>query len=151
MSASKEGISSLFLDSLDKVVQGNDALGLYRNLDVAQRLEQMFLVTPEEKQQTEACGLIDPKVKEKIELFFQAVTYAIEQKSGKLVSSIVELNSEGFGRVILYSGRLILVNKSIRGIQKFTFTELKQLDKAGTQYISNALSWLEKYPEIINL
>lgn len=151
MSVNKEGISSLFLENLDKVIHANDAMGLYRNLALAERLERVMLVTPEEKREGEMCGVVDAKVKERISMFFQAVAFAIEQKSGKIVSSIVELNNEGIGRVILYSGRLILLNKSIRGTQKFAFTELEQVDKAGNRHVSEGLSWLEKYPAVANL
>lgn len=150
MNVNKEDttIPSLFMESLERVLKANDAYGLFRSLTGTQKIERLMLTKPEEKQKLESCGYVDETIKERLQLFLQAVAFAIEQKSGKIVSTMMELDEEGFGRIVLFAGRLILVNKSIRGLKKFAFTKMEDLEKEGQRYVSEALFWLNKYPEV---
>lgn len=151
MSANSEVTQSLFVKTLAQVIQSNDFTGAYRNLSTQEKVEKAFILSPEEKEKLAECGLIPEKLREQISLFFQAVAFAVEQKCGIMASSIVELNGEGFGRGMVYCGRLIALNKSIRGSQQFIFQNLEKLSKEGEAYIDEALSWVQKYQEIANL
>ncbi|HBI02788.1 MAG TPA: hypothetical protein DDY49_02000 [Paenibacillaceae bacterium] len=100
-----ELVASSFAKNLIRVIDSYDSLGVYRNFTPEQKMARSFLLTNEEKQQMISCGHLDDKYKSQITLFFQAVALTIEEETGKMVSSIMEINDEGFGRAVLYSGR----------------------------------------------
>ncbi|WP_027417115.1 DUF269 domain-containing protein [Aneurinibacillus terranovensis] len=142
---------SPFLDCLIKVIDSYDSLGTYRKFTPEQKLKRTFLLSEEEQQQMISCGQMSEKLKAQISLFFQAVALRIEQMTGSIVGSMVELNDEGFGRSLVYSGSLILINKGIRGTQQFSFTQIDKVEKKGESYVKTGLTMLEKYPEIKTL
>lgn len=137
-----------FLESLLAIVGAHDIYGTYRQLSEEQKLSRFFLITPEERAEMESCGKQLEKSKAQTRLFFQAMALAIEQRTGRMVSSIVELNDDGCGRALLYSGRLVLLCKSIRGASPFAFVETERASKDGEKYIASSIEWLDKYPQI---
>lgn len=141
-------LESTFLKNLNQVIQSNDFTGAYRNLTVQQIIESAFMMSAEEKEKIAECGIIPQKLKEQISFLFQAVAFSVEQKTGIMASSIVELNEEGFGRGMVYCGKLIALNKSVRGSQQFIFQNLEKLDKVGRLFIEEAVMWVGKYKEI---
>lgn len=143
--------SSLFARNLLRIIDSYDSLGVYRNFTDEEKFNRTFLLSNEEKQQMLSCGHLDEKYKAQIALFFQAVALTIEQQSGKMVSSIIEINDEGFGRAILYSGRLVLISKGLRGTMQFGYTKIEKAIKEGEKYVADGLSWIERYPEIVKL
>lgn len=147
----KDSIQSVFFKTLVQVIQLNDLIGDYRNLSAQEKIESVFVTSAEEREKIAECGLIPEKLKEQISMFFQAVAFVVEQKCGKMASSIVEVNEEGFGRGMVYCGRLIVLNKSVRGSQQYIFQNLEKLNKEGEAYIDEALDWINKYPEIASL
>lgn len=142
---------SPFLVSIVQIIDSYDSLGVYQKLNSEQKLVRSFLLTKEEKEQMESCGQIDEKYKAQVTIFFQAAALTIEQRTGKMVSSIVEMNEEGFGQAMLSAGRLILLSKGLRGTQQFAYTDAERVNKAGEKTITAAIEWIERYPEIVNL
>ncbi len=145
-----ELVASSFAKNLIRVIDSYDSLGVYRNFTPEQKMARSFLLTNEEKQQMISCGHLDDKYKSQITLFFQAVALTIEEETGKMVSSIMEINDEGFGRAVLYSGRLVLLSKGLRGTMQFGYTKMEKAIKEGEKYVADGCSWIEKYPEVVN-
>lgn len=142
---------SLFEQNLIRIIDSYDSLGVYRNFTNEQKIVRSFLLTKEEKQEMDSCGHLSEKYKAQITLFFQAVALTIEQTSGKMVSSILEVNDEGFGRAVLYSGRLVLLSKGLRGTMQFGYTKIEKALKEGEKYVTDGISWIQRYPEIVLL
>lgn len=141
-------IESSFLANLAQVIQANDLTGVYRSLSPQQKVEVVFIPNAEDKGKLAECGIIPENLKEHISCFFQAVAFSVEQQTGIMASSIIELNDEGFGRGMVYCGKLIALNKSIRGSQQFLFQNLEKLEKVGQAFIEEAVMWIHKYKEI---
>lgn len=138
-----------FLDNLVQIIDSYDSLGAYRKFTKEQKLARAFLSTKEEKEKLLSCGQIDPKYKGQVTVFFQAAALTVEKATGKMVSSIIEINEEGFGRGILYAGRLILVSKGLRGTQQFAFTDIEKAVKEGEKTVASAIEWIQRYPDIV--
>ena len=142
---------SAILTSIVQIIDSYDSFDVYRNLTSEQKLERSFFLTKEEKEHIESCGHIDEKYRAQVSLFFQAVALTIEKQTGNMVSSVVELNDEGFGQAILFSGRLVLFSMGLRGAQQFAFTAANRVDKKGEKIVEEAVGLIKKFPEIINL
>jgi probable nitrogen fixation protein len=46
---------------------------------------------------------------------------AIERETGQMVSPMMKVSHEGFGRMVLIAGRLVVVNKQLRDVHRFGF------------------------------
>jgi probable nitrogen fixation protein len=60
----------------------------------------------------------------------------------------MKLHHEGFGRLVLTAGRLIVINKHMRDVHRFGFESKEKLESEGEKLIQSALEWIEKYPEV---
>jgi len=65
-----------------------------------------------------------------------------------LTSVVINIDDEGNGNVLIYSGRLILLNKTIRDANKFSFKSTEDMLKQGSKVINGAMQLLEKYEEV---
>lgn len=147
----QEAVQSKFLKTLGQVISLNDFKGDYRAQTLEEKITSVFILSPSEKEKMGECGLLPQKVKNQITMFFQAVAFVIEQQCGNMISSMVELNDEGFGRAIIYSGRLVALSKSIRGSQQFVFQNIEKIINEGEAYVNEALALIQQYEEIAKL
>ena len=83
-----------------------------------------------------------------MELFYNAIGLAIERATGVMVSPMMKLHHEGFGRLVLTAGRLIVFNKFLRDVHRFGFDSMESLEAAGEKIVADALEWIEKYPDV---
>lgn len=128
-----------------------DKYGLNANRSREEKLKRLFLVDPSKlKGNSTLCEGESPAIKRQAIIFYQAVAMSLEIKSGSTVCSIVEWDDEGFGRAVVYSGRLVLAAQAWRQGQ-FGFTNMEDACREGEKLIASGLEWLEQYPAIARL
>ncbi|ADC89062.1 conserved hypothetical protein [Thermocrinis albus DSM 14484] len=97
-----------------------------------------------------SCSL-DPRAMLKLHAYFKALGVIIERLSGYLTSAVINIDHEGNGTVILYAGRLILINKSIRDANNFGFKSTDNIKQEAEKLINKALQLIEKYEEVCKI
>jgi probable nitrogen fixation protein len=107
-----------------------------------------YIVDKEARKQLPIIGDPDPEILWRVELFFNAVGLAIERSTGCMVSPMMKMSHEGFGRQVLMAGRLIVVNKQLRDVHRFGFLSLEKLAEEGTKYVQQGIEMIEKFPEV---
>jgi probable nitrogen fixation protein len=107
-----------------------------------------YVVDKEARKQLPIIGGPDPEVLWRVELFFNAVGLAIERATGCMVSPMMKMSHEGFGRQVLMAGRLIVVNKQLRDVHRFGFLSLEKLAEEGAKYVQQGIEMIEKFPEV---
>ena len=60
----------------------------------------------------------------------------------------MKMSHEGFGRMILTTGRLIVVNKHLRDVHRFGFESFEKLAVEGTKFVDAGVEMIEKFPEV---
>ena len=75
---------------------------------------------------------------------------ATERVTGVMVSPMMKMHHEGFGRMILTAGRLVVVNKQLRDVHRFGFDSFEKLSTEGDKLIAGAVEMIEKFPEVAN-
>ncbi len=65
-----------------------------------------------------------------------------------MISPMLKMNHEGFGRMVLIGGRLIVVNKQLRDVHRFGFDNLGKLAEEGDKYVKAGVDMIEKFPEV---
>ena len=63
---------------------------------------------------------------------------------------MMKMHHEGFGRLVLTAGRLIVVNKQLRDVHRFGFESLEKLADEGEKLVAAGVEMITKYPELAN-
>jgi probable nitrogen fixation protein len=93
----------------------------------------------------------DPETLWRLDLFYNAIGLSIERATGIMVAPMMKMHHEGFGRMILTAGRLIVANKYLRDIHRFGFDSLEKLDEEGSKIIAAAVEMIGKYREVAEM
>lgn len=136
-----------FVQQLVKQMRAQDIHGTWEGKsDLA--LLKPFIHTAEERRALPIIGDPDPETLWHLEIFYNAVAIAIERETGQMVSPMMKMSHEGFGRMVLIAGRLVVVNKQLRDVHRFGFPSLTKLADAGGKFFDEAVAMIRAYPEV---
>lgn len=136
-----------FVRELIKQWRAQDAHGAWDGKSDEQLLAP-YILTKEQRRGMPIIGDPDPETLWRLELFSNAVGLTIERATGVMVSPIIKMHHEGFGRLALTAGRLIVVNKYLRDIHRFGFESMEKLAAEGEKLVAAGVEMIEKFPEV---
>ena len=140
-------LATPFVQQLIKQLRAQDTNGTWDNKSDLQLLKP-YIHTAEERRALPILGDPDPETLWHLEIFYNAIAVAIERETGQMVSPMMKMSHEGFGRMVLLAGRLVVVNKQLRDVHRFGFPSLAKLSDAGTKFLDEAVSMIRTYPEV---
>lgn len=149
LSADEAALATPFLKTLVRLVRAEDSYGTWEKRTDADLLKD-FIVTKEQRRQIPIIGDPDPDVLWRVEKFYAAIGLAIEAEAGQIASPMMKMSHEGFGRVILMVGRLVVLSKSLRDVHRWGHDDLTKLAEAGTKAVGEACEMIAKFPEVAN-
>ena len=136
-----------FVLELIKQIRAQDTHGTWEGKSDAKLLEP-YILTAEQRRELPMMGDPDPDTLWRLDLFHNAVGLAIERATGCMVSPMTRMSHEGFGRTVLTTGRLIVVNRYLRDVHRFGFPSLDKLAAAGGKLVKEGVDMIEKYPDV---
>ena len=140
-------LASPFVQQLIKQLRAQDTHGAWEGKSDMQLLKP-YVHTPEERRAIPIMGDPDPETLWRLEIFYNAIAVAIERETGQMVSPMMKMSHEGFGRLVLIAGRLVVVNKQLRDVHRFGFSSLAKLSEAGTKFFDEAVAMIREYPAV---
>ncbi|ABD89980.1 NifX-associated nitrogen fixation protein [Rhodopseudomonas palustris] len=140
-------LDSVFVKELIKQWRAQDTHGAWEGKSDFTLIEP-YIITKEMRREIPIVGDPDPETLWRLELFYNAVCLAIERETGLMVSPMMKMHHEGFGRMILAAGRLIVVNKQLRDVHRFGFDSLAKLAEEGDKFVTSGIEMIRKYPEV---
>jgi probable nitrogen fixation protein len=143
-------LTAPFVRTLVRVVRADDTFGVWERKSDAEILAD-FIVTKEQRRQIPIIGDPDPDVLGRVEKFYVAVGLDIERATGRMASPMMKMSHEGFGRVILSVGRLVVISKSLRDVHRFGFESFDKLAEAGEKLVDDAKKWIDAYPAVADV
>ncbi|MEL6221523.1 MAG: NifX-associated nitrogen fixation protein [Cyanobacteria bacterium J06627_8] len=141
---------SPFLQAIVQQIRANDAYGTYRNWS-DELLLKPFILSKAQKREISVEGDVDPITKSRIFAFYRAIAARIEQETGQLSTVVIDLSHEGFGWALIFSGRLILVSRTLRDAQRFGYDSLEKLDKEGEKLALKGIDLATRFSEVCDL
>ena len=140
-------MASEFVKELIKQWRAQDAHGAWdRKSDLD--LLSPYILDKERRKEIPLMGDPDPETIWRLELFYNAVGLSIERATGVMVTPMMKMHHEGFGRMILAAGRLIVVNKQLRDVHRFGFGSLERLAEEGEKFVAAGVEMINKYPDV---
>ena len=76
---------------------------------------------------------------------------AIGWFSSQMVSPVININDEGFGRVLLIVGRLVVLDKTVRDAGRFSFATPQAMQAEAEKLLAVAVGLIGKYPDAARL
>jgi probable nitrogen fixation protein len=136
-----------FIKELIKVWRAQDSHGAWESKSDLVLLEP-YILDKEARRALPIVGDPDPETIWRLELFFNAVALSIERATGVMVSPMMKMSHEGFGRMVLIGGRLIVVNKQLRDVHRFGFDNLGKLAEEGEKHVNAGIEMIEKFKAV---
>ncbi|MBI5261806.1 MAG: NifX-associated nitrogen fixation protein [Bradyrhizobium sp.] len=138
-----------FVKELVKIWRAQDTHGAWEGKSDLDLIEP-YIVDKAKRRELPIIGDPDPETIWRLELFFNAVALSIERETGVMISPMLKMHHEGFGRMVLIGGRLIVVNKQLRDVHRFGFDSLKKLGEEGDKYVSSGVEMIRKFQDVAN-
>ncbi|MGF1539754.1 MAG: NifX-associated nitrogen fixation protein [Pleurocapsa sp.] len=140
---------SLFLQALVQQVRAQDHYGVYRSWSDELVLSN-FVVSKEKKSKISVEGDVDSATQLRVLCFYRAIAACIEKETGKLCQVVTDLSHEGFGWAIIWTGRLMVLSRTLRDAQRFGYPSLQKLAAQGERLVESGIQTIEKFPDAAN-
>lgn len=140
-------MESSFVKELVKQWRAQDSYGTWDGKSDEQLLEP-YILDKEKRKSMPILGDPDPETLWRLELFYNAIGLSIERATGVMVTPMLKMSHEGFGRIVLIAGRLIAVNKQLRDVHRFGFGSLEKLASEGEKYVAQGVDMVTQYGEV---
>ncbi len=138
---------SSFLKELVKQWRAQDSYGTWDGKSDEQLLDP-YVLDKDKRQAIPLLGDPDPETIWRLELFYNAVGLTIERQTGVMVTPMMKMHHEGFGRMILAAGRLIVVNKQLRDVHRFGFPSFDKLAAEGEKLVAAGVEMIRRFPDV---
>lgn len=139
-----------FVKEMVRQLRALDRYGRHDGKPAASLLEPLIL-TRERKAQIPVVGDPDETTLACVEAFYNAIAALIEKECGLFAVSLVHLTNEGFGRVVITVGKLVVVDRTLRDVHRFGFDSLSKMKTEADKHLSVALEIVGKYSEVAGL
>lgn len=107
-----------------------------------------YVITREQRREMPIMADPDPDTLWRLELYYNAIGLAIERVTGVMVSPMMKFHHEGFGRVVLLAGRLVVLSRHLRDVHRFGFESQEKLCAEGVRAIDEGVDWVRRFPEV---
>ena len=142
-------LKDAFIVELIKQIRAQDTHGTWEGKSDAKLLEP-YILTPEQRRAMPIMGDPDPDTLWRLDLYHNAVGLAIERATKCMVSPMTKMSHEGFGRSVLTTGRLIVVNRHLRDVHRFGYASLAKLAEAGNKLVTEGVTMIQTYKDVAN-
>jgi len=144
------GLDAPFVKTLVSVMRAEDSYGVWESLPDEKVLAD-FIVTKAQRREIPIIDDPDPDTLDRVQKFYVAVGLDIERLTGRMASPMMKMSHEGFGRVILTVGRLVVISKSLRDVHRFGFESFDKLAEAGEKLVEEAKKWIDAHPAVADI
>ncbi|XHU96264.1 MAG: NifX-associated nitrogen fixation protein [cyanobacterium endosymbiont of Rhopalodia gibba] len=138
---------SPFLQEVARQIRAYDHYGVYKSW-TNELVLGPYVISKKQKREISLEGDIDPATKLRILCFYRAIASLIEKETAQLCQVLVELNNEGFGWALVWSGRLMTVCRTLRDAHRFGFDSLERLAAQGEQITQSGIEVVQRFPEV---
>ncbi|TCT01684.1 NifX-associated nitrogen fixation protein [Aquabacter spiritensis] len=136
-----------FIKELIKVWRAQDSHGAWDGKSDLDLLEP-YILDKEKRRALPIMGDPDPETIWRLELYFNAIALSIERATGIMVSPMLKMSHEGFGRMVLIGGRLVVVNKQLRDVHRFGFDTLGKLAEEGEKHVKAGIAMIAAFEPV---
>ncbi|MFB0935140.1 MAG: NifX-associated nitrogen fixation protein [Propionivibrio sp.] len=139
-----------FVREMVRQMRALDSYGQYDGKPVASLLEP-FILSKERKAEIPIIGDPDDLTLACIKAFYNGIAVMIEKECGLMAVTLVHLSHEGFGRVLITVGKLVVLDRILRDAHRFGFESLSKMKHEADKHLAVALEIIGKFPDVAGL
>jgi len=143
-------LTTVFIKEIIRQIRATDSYGVYDTASDVDVLDPLIL-TKERKREIPIIGDPDEETLSRIKAFYNAIAAQMESECGQMAVPLMNISHEGFGRVIITIGKLVVVDKTLRDVHRFGFKSLSALKDEADKLLSVGLAIVGKYSEVAGL
>ena len=145
--APSPGLGAPFVTTLVRIIRAEDSFGAWDRKPDAELLSD-FILDREARRAIPIVGDPSPDVLHRVDQYYKAIALRIEQRTDLMASPIMKMSHEGFGRVILTTGKLVAYSKTLRDAHRFGFDSIEALAREGEKAVDAAVRSIEEFPAV---
>ena len=143
-------MDSDFVKEMVRQMRAIDTYGTYDDWTIAKILEP-FILTKEMKREIPVVGDPDEIIMARVKAFYNAISSLIEKECRLMAVPMINLSHEGFGRVIITVGKLVVLDKTLRDVHRFGFPTLSKMKDEADKLLSVALEIIGKHSDVAGM
>lgn len=143
-------LESEFASQMIRQMRAIDTYGTYDDWSQAKILEP-FVLTKEMKREIPIVGDPDEIVMARVKAFYNAIASMIEKECGMMAVPLLNLSHEGFGRVIITVGKLVVLDKTLRDVHRFGFPSLAKMKEDADKLLASATTIIAEHSDVAKL
>jgi probable nitrogen fixation protein len=143
-------LQSEFMQEMVKQMRALDSYGSFDGWS-ADRILAPFVLTKEQRRQIPIVGDPDDVTLSRVRAFYNAISAMIERECGLMAVPMMNITHEGFGRVLITVGKLVVMDRTLRDVHRFGFESLSKMKDEADRLLAVALEIVGKYSEVAGL
>jgi probable nitrogen fixation protein len=143
-------LTSDFMLEMVRQMRAIDAYGTFEEMSNGEVLDP-FILTKERKREIPVIGDPDEIVIARMKAFYNAIATLIEKECGLMAVPLLNLSHEGFGRVLITVGKLVVHDRSLRDMHRFGFVSLSKMKDEADKILSIAMELIGSYDKVAGL
>ena len=145
--ADREALKRPFVQALLTLIRAQDRSGAME-ADPDEELLAPFVVTKAQKREIPMFGDPDPDILMRVEQIYMAVCWLIEKETGIAAAPILNIHHEGWGRIVVITGRLVAVNAYVRELHPFGYDSLVQMETKALKLVEEGIKAIRQFPDV---
>jgi probable nitrogen fixation protein len=140
-------------DFIKEILRQLRALDSYGTWDgqPAEAVLEPCVLTKERKAAIPIIGDPDEEILARVKSFYNAIATLIEKECGMMAVPFVHLTHEGFGRVLITVGKLVVLDRTLRDVHRFGFDSLSKMKTEADKLLAVALELVGRYPDVAGM
>jgi probable nitrogen fixation protein len=139
-----------FMKEMVKQMRAIDTYGTYEGMSDGEILDP-FVLTRERKKAIPVIGDPDEILVARIKAWYNAISILIEKECGLMAVPLLNLTHEGFGRVLITVGKLVVHDRSLRDVHRFGFASLSNMKDEADKVLSVAMELVGMHSKVAGL
>lgn len=133
-----------FIGEIIRQTRAFDSYGVNDDLTQGELLHP-YVVTKEQRREMPVIGDPDEELIARLKAYYSAIAMRIEAGCGLMAAPMFHISHEGFGRVIISVGKLLVVDRSLRDVHRFGFPSLDKMCSEADKLVTRALKLVEEH------
>ncbi len=134
-----------FTTELVRQLRATDQFGNWAKLGDEELLTKKYVKTKEQLKEIPIIADIDEMFIGDIKMIYKAIALAFERQSGVMCNVVMEMSHEGFGRCVVLTDKIVLVDKYFKDAHRFSFRTLEALYEEGQKLLDKSFATYNQY------
>ena len=139
-----------FASEMIRQMRAIDTYGTYDSWSIEKILEP-FVLTKEKRREIPVIGDPDEIVMARVKAFYNAISSMIEKECKLMAVPMMNITHEGFGRVLITVGKLVVMDRTLRDVHRFGFPTLSKMKDESDKLLSVALEIIGKHSDVAGM